>query len=256
MKNYDDYLVLDTIAAAGADIDMKRGFITIDGLGTIIDVNNVLNVNQQVYAAGTASVKTYDLSGLTYSADKRYRVVLRQPQSGYEKSYAYLVDSPSAADFVDKLVADINADAGAIVTAVDATNSIQLTLDNVIVNGVAQGDFYLDVLVDEADQAVAPSVGTAYVAPNGVPAMVNAEIGENVADAAGTYSRFIVEFLDKVQCGPSAGRWDFVKKKVGIYVDENAANFAGFDLNTYFLGTKSGKTYNGAEVYVLNGVAQ
>jgi hypothetical protein len=252
MLYFDEYIIFDTIQAAGADLDMSRGFMTVNGLGHVIPVNWVKGVSVETYQLGVASDKTTDLSGLTYTAGNTYYVILSQPESQWEAKYYYWYDgTPTAAGFVDALVAAINADETSPVTATDATASIQLVMD-----AGEGGDVTMTVYVNDSDATPSPTVNTAYVRPQGTPAQVREQVNDSTAGSdTGTYSRWIIDYIEPVSATEkSVDNW--VKKTIVIYADEAAANFAGFDLSDYLDGSKTGKTYNGAERFILDGVPQ
>lgn len=259
MRYYDHYVIFDTIQATGADLDMDRGWMTINGLDFKIPVNGVRGATQDAYDAGTASDKTWDLNtGVTYAADDTFYVEITQAITGYKRRFFYYPSgTPTAALFVDALVAAINNDdPNCPVTATDAGNSIQLVLDNVQVDGLEEGDFDMQVYQNGNNLSISPTVNTAYDSPQGIPAMVRAEVGDSTAGSdSGQYTRYVFTYNEAV-IGSDPADAHLIEKTVAVYVNETAANFAGFDLDDYLLGTKSGKTYNGAKRYVLNGVPQ
>lgn len=247
---YDDYVVLDTLVVSGGDIDMDRGHISIEGLGSVIPVNHILSVAEVDYALGVVSDKTYDLSGYTYAAGDKYSLTVKQAFSNYEKTfYYYSGDStPTGASSVDAFVAAINADPNCPVTATDATASIQLVLDD-----ATTGDFSVTFKRNDIVVANSEVVNTAFVKPEGTAAMVRAEVGDSSAGAdAGEYQKFVVKYYDDNGVNDEQRVANEIRV-VGIYVDEQATNYAAFDLDDYFLGAKTGKTYNGAKVYTNNG---
>lgn len=252
MRNYDNYTVIDAVQASGADVDMDRGYMTVTGLGDAIPVNRILGVTLDSYTAGTASVKTYNLAGLTYNAGDVYFVELRQPNTDFVKRYHYFPEAtPSGALFVDSLVAQMNLDTTCPVTAVDATASIQLTLDD-----ATKGDFTVDVYRNGVDQAIAPTVGTPFVQPVGTPALMRIEVGDDsVGDNASTYDRYVISYSDPFYHS-SNNSVDGALKVVAIYLNAADGDAGSFDLADYIDGSKTGKTYNGAKNYVLDGVAQ
>jgi len=185
MRKFDDYTVIDAVQASGADLDMTRGYLEVTGLGESIPVNRILGVTKDSYAAGTASEKTYNLTGLTYTAGDTYFVELTQNKTGFSQRYQYFPEgTPSAALFVDAIVAAMNADAVCPVTAVDSTGSVVLTLDD-----PTKGDFQLKVYRNLNIQTVAPTVGTAFVKPNGTPALMREEVGDTSVGADASTSR-------------------------------------------------------------------
>lgn len=230
--------VLNTIQAAAADSVLSGGKYNLnDGsvdLTTPIKLSDATSSEKIAYAAGTASVKDYDYAGVALLADHQYRVAVVVPSnaavSGSVSSEAdeiipireYVIwtggTAPaSASDLVDLLVARINLDSGAKVTASNAGGSLRLTLDD-----VATGDFRT-----ESDGA--ETVTTPYVAPAGTPAIVEA-LAPTKSSPTATYTTWRIDFSDFLRNNAVSGGAVAFPAHILIFADTGATNYAAFEM--------------------------
>ena len=251
-----DVAVLNTIQAAAADVVLSGGKLqlndgSVDLLTDSVKISDALAVVKTAYAAGTASVKEYDLAGVALAANTQYVMSVEVPQvAGFNnvqvsngnfgrneaneliriRTYVVWVGAaPTANELRDLFIARINDDAGARVTAASGgAGVVELTLDD-----VNDGDFST-----EAPAGAAESVTTPYVAPSGTPALVNAD-SPNAASATGQYSTWSISLLRARRHNNVGGGNAFFEEVTRIYADEGATNFAAFEteLDAVLAGT-------------------
>ena len=246
---YEDYSILNTIAAAAADRTLSQGKLSVTGLGEAIPVRSIVEARKATFSAGTASDKTYDLSGFTLEADSVYTLEVsvpgilndgshrnERPQLHTKRAYPVTLDTaPTAARLVDLLVAAVNGDGQSKVTATDGGNSIQLVLDS-----VAQGDFYVKFTKDNVEVAISETVNTAFAAAQGSPALLNADLNnDDDISGAGSYTRYEIEYIVNRNTQQVNGGIVGRKKRVAIFLEEGATNYAALvtGLDAVFNGT-------------------
>jgi hypothetical protein len=226
--NYFEYVILSTVAAVAADLTFTTGLASITGQGVPIEQAQITEWRKDAYAAGTASDKSYDLSsGPTLQANTKYELKVVTPDlegdTPKERSWFYWSgdSAPTAADLVDAFVAAINGDNEALVTAVDATASIQLTLDD-----VATGDFNVRFYRDDVQEIPAPTVNTPYVAPQGTPALVAEATGDANVSSTGQFTRYEVDWLRRTRHNEVNGAYVYQKVTTALFIDETDGDAA------------------------------
>ena len=198
-----DVAVLNSVAALAADVSLSGNKFSITGLGREINLDQIDVVEVEGYAAGTASVKNIDFTGVTLLANHQYRVAVKVPGKiafhggGQEANQLipireYVIYSgtsaPTASALAQLFVDRINADLGADVSAtLQAGDILQLTLTN----DLEQGDFF----TEEPDGATT-AVVTPFVAPAGTPEIVEA-LAPGKSSASAQYDTYTISFRDK-----------------------------------------------------------
>lgn len=190
--------VLDTVQAAAADITFSGGKLEVTGLGEVIKLTDGISYSYDAYAAGTPSVKEYDLSGITLAANYQYRfAVVVDCQVDFHgggkeanelipiREYVIWTGTtvPTADDIKDELIERITLDPDSRVTAADGgAGVLELTL-----NSVEEGDFRA-----ETPEGTVENVTTPFVAPAGTPAVVEANGGN--PNPSGQYDTYTITF--------------------------------------------------------------
>ncbi len=245
--------VLNTVQALAADADLTGNKFTITGLGREISLSQIDVVDYDVYAAGTASIKDIDFTGVTLLANYQYRVAVRVPGKvafhggGQEANQLipireYVVSTgsvaPTATQLAALFVARINADLGADVSAASVAGDImRLTLTN----SLYQGDFTL-----EYPDGATTAVNTAFVAPAGTPAMVEL-LAPGLATSA-SYNTYTISFRDKRRHNAVTGGLVEFPEDVKIFLNSADGDTAALvvEINAIFAGTHTPATdYDG-----------
>jgi hypothetical protein len=238
--------VLNTIQAVAADAVLSGGKFNIndgsDDLTTPTKLVDGIEYEKTAYAAGTPSVKDYDYAGVALLANSQYRVAVVIPSTATVagsvsseadelipiREYIVWTDSApaSASALVDLLVARINLDSDAKVTASNAAGELRLTL-----NDVATGDFRTES--DGSETVVTP-----YVAPSGTPAIVEA-LAPTKSSPTAEYTTYRFDFNDFLRNNAVSGGKVAFPAFLYVFADETAANFAAFDaeMDAIFGGT-------------------
>jgi len=235
--------VLDTVQAAAADITFAGGKLEVTGLGEVIKLTDGISSSFDAYAAGTPSVKEYDFAGITLAANYQYRfavVIDRQVDfNGGGKEANELIPIreyvvwtgttvPTADDIRDEFIQRINQDPQSRVTAASGGAGIlELTLDS-----VEEGDFRA-----ESPEGTVETVTTAFVEPQGTPAVVEANGG--VANPAGQYDTYTITFGKERRQAYVNGGFASFPEDVKIYLESTSGNAAAFitELDSILDGT-------------------
>lgn len=240
-----DVAVLNTIQAVAADVVLAGGKLqlndgSVDLLSDSVIISDGIAVVKSAYAAGTASVKEYDLAGVSLTANSQYVMSVEVPKvAGFNnvlvsngnhgrneasellriRSYTVWVGSAPTADELKTLFIDrINLDASTRVTAASGGSGVvELTL-----NDVNDGDFSTT-----APAGAVEAVTTPYVAPAGTPALVEAD-APSASSATGQYTTWKIT-LNRLRNhnGVSGGKVYFTEE-TRVYADATATNYAAF----------------------------
>lgn len=234
-----DLVVLNTIQAVAADIVLSGGKLqfndgTNDLLRDPVILTDAVASQKIAYAAGTASVKTYDLTAVTLTASTAYRLAVVidgridfASGAGKEadelipiREYIVWFDSAPTADALKAaFIARINGDAQAAVTASSGgVGKVTLTLDSVV-----HGDFRV-----ESPAGTVETVGTAYVAPAGTPAIVEA-LAPNASSATANYTTWRIDFDQRRHHNAVNGGQAMFREFIYVFADATAANYAAFE---------------------------
>lgn len=225
--------VLDTVAAAAADITFSGGNLEVTGLGAIVPINDAYDYSYTAYAAGTASVKEYDFAAIQLVAGITYRfAVIVDCQidftSGGGKEANELIPireyvisagstTPTADEIRDAFVQRINEDPnGRVTAAAGGAGVMVLTLDS-----VAEGDFRY-----EAPLGTVESITTPFVAPAGTPALVTADGG--TPNPAGAYDTYVVSYNQKRRHAAVTGGLVEFPEDVKVYLESTDGNAGDF----------------------------
>ena len=198
-----DVAVLNSVAAAAADVSLSGNKISLTNLSKEYNLDQIYNVAYAAYAAGTPSKKDIDFTACTLLANSQYRVAVIVPGKiafhggGQEanqlipiREYVIYTGSvaPTASELRDLFLDRINSDLGADVSGVAVAGDIlRLTLTN----DLNQGDFNL-----EYPSGATTAVNTAFVAPSGTPEIVEA-LAPGESSAAAQYATYTVSFYEK-----------------------------------------------------------
>lgn len=241
-----DVAVLNSIAAAAADLSLSAGRLSCTNLGTtpqLVGTNR--SSVKTAYAAGTASVKYVDYGAVSLAANTLYTISVEVPNAiafpggGIEanqlskiRTYSWFsgTSAPTAAQVATALVALINADPQARVSAaVTTTDRVTCTLLN-----VADGDFYLSNYNDGGVLATS----TPYVAPAGTPAIVE-EFAPGKSSASATYTTWKITYNELFANAAIAGLKAYKTVDVYIFANTADADYADFatELDAILAGT-------------------
>jgi hypothetical protein len=231
MKKAALAVVLNTVQATAGDLDLLRNVMTLTGLGEGLRLADLVSVNKETYAAGTASVKTLDVSsGISLVAEATYRLKVFCSKTNKSREYTWTsgASAPTAANVATALAAAITADQGndnRLVSATSSTADLVLTLLD-----VDNGDFQIQVTVEGAIQTLSISVGTAYVAPTGTFEVLREltglpeGTGLNEIKTDGQYTTYETILRKYVNHNEVGGAQVVAPLKVVIAVEEGAAN--------------------------------
>lgn len=218
--------VLNTIQAAGADLSLSKGKLSLDSsaadqMGSI-DFKNIESFTTTAYSAGVARVFKFQYSGVSLAADVANTVYLTH--NGETKSYSVISASTwaSATALVTAIVDKINADASAAVVASQSTSILILTQKSAtVVNGTVTG-------TNSSGATVYNTGVTAYVAPSGTEGIVNAAKAGSAAPA-GTYTTYTFVWKKKVGHNAVSGLDVYREVQTLLYVKDSATNYAAFN---------------------------
>ena len=175
-----DVVVLNTILATAGDLSLAGGKMDVTNLGEAIKIADGVSSTKTAYAAGTLSIKSYNIS-IAVAENTIYRLTVSvakantvsgtgsaeadQVNAVREYTVSTGVGASATAAGLKILFEDrINADPQARVTAAGSGVNLELTLKE-----LDGGDFSV---VTHA--GIIETVGTAFVAPAGTPAIVEA----------------------------------------------------------------------------------
>lgn len=231
-------VVLNTIQALAADLVLAGGKLTLnDGsvdLSTPVKLSDGTDFTATNYSAGVASVKEYDLTAVSLTAQSNYRMEVSLPiQANVAgnvtaeaneltniREYVVWFDAaPTADELRDAFIDRINNDTSAKVTAASGgAGIVELTLDD----------------VDDCDFTVVAPAGTVetvttpYTEPAGTPAIVE-ELAPALVSQTATYRTYELSYEELSANGLISGGKVFFPKKLIVFADEGATNFAAFD---------------------------
>lgn len=235
-------VVLNVIQAAGADVVLSGGKLVInDGTNDLLEeirLSDAFEYSKTAYAAGTPSVKTYDLTGTSLEANSQYSLNIDIPgridfngggQEANElirlREYVVWTGNTAPATvsaLVDLLVDRINQDPYSRVTAANNGGDLEITLDD-----VDEGDFFVNLLTSNFN-LTSETLTTPFFAPSGTPEIVE-QFAPNQSSATGEYTTYKIDYKKLYKHHAVGGLQAFKDVFVYIFADETAANFAAFE---------------------------
>jgi hypothetical protein len=139
----DHYVILNVIAATAGDVDVAAGVMTLADLAKKIRLTNCKKVTKKAYAAGTASNKTYALTGITLAASTNYKLIVKCPKLKADNSknqednsdengvrtYNWVsgASAPTAEQVATALDALVTADSSALTSITNTADSLRHT---------------------------------------------------------------------------------------------------------------------------------
>lgn len=244
VKKPVDVVVLNSVQALAADVTLAGNKISFTGSSREISLAQVTLVDYEAYAAGTASIKDIDFSGVTLLANYQYRVAVRVPGKiafhggGQEANQLipireYVVSTGSSAPtatalallFINRINEDLGADVSAAAVAGDI---MRLTLTN----SLYEGDFFT-----EQPDGATTAVNTAFVAPAGTPAMVEAL--KPGSGTSASYDTYTISFNDKRRHAAVTGGIVEFPEIVKLFINSADGDTAALvtEINAIFAGT-------------------
>jgi hypothetical protein len=238
MHKPKDLAVLNVIQALAADVVLSGGdFKLNDGSEDILEpikLTDGISYNKTPYALGTPSIKDVDFAAGPLLAYSQYRLAVEIPGridfngGGQEanqliaiKEYIVWtgVTAPTATSLATDFVAQINLYGESDVTASLNGAELRLTL-----NDVAEGDFFPSVESGATITDITP-----YVAPSGTPAIVEA-LAPTQSSPTAEYTTYQIDYKQYYKHNGVGGMEARKDAYVLIFADENATNFAAFEL--------------------------
>tara|TARA_R100000995_G_scaffold84922_1_gene65890 strand:- start:13887 stop:14669 length:783 start_codon:yes stop_codon:yes gene_type:complete len=222
-KNYD-VAVLNTLQASGADIVISNGKVSLDSgaADQILPIQwkNIVSYSKTSYAAGTAEKEYIDFTAITPAANTEYTLSVKH--NGKTRTYSMIGKTAptNAAAIVTAIVADVNNDPNAVVTAVASTNVVQLTMKASALSGGG---------ITSSSAGASVTTNTAFVAPAGSAAEVEAA-RKGASQTNGEYTKYSIIYDKPVSHNAISGQKAFLEVEAVIYVREGATNFS--DLET------------------------
>lgn len=238
MHKPKDLAVLNVIQALAADVVLSGGdFKLNDGSEDILNPIKVVDgegYNKTGYAVGTHSVKDVDFAAGPLLADSQYRLAIEIPGKiafaggGQEANQLIAIQeyivwtgsvAPTATSLATDMMAQVNLYGESGTTASLAGGKLRLKLDN-----VSEGDFFPSV-----ESGATITVITPYVAPSGTPAMVEA-LAPTQSSPTAQYTTYKIDYKQYYKHNGVGGMEARKDEYVLIFADENAANFAAFEI--------------------------
>jgi|GEM_PF-3957813 hypothetical protein len=245
-----DSVVLNTIQASHADFVLSEGTITINGLATPIPIKNIIKGGYQeiAYAAGTPKVVTLTVTG-TPATNTLYKIRLKaysaqgnqlssaQQKYVLSKDYAYYTGASDTATTVGAgLAALISNDLEGFATATSSSGVMTITAAD------ATADLIVTVVDPSQASVLVVTTGTAYVAPAGTFAIVNAI--NPTAVSGNTYQTYV--FILKAEIpgkGLNSPGNEYIVGEVILFANSADSNFSALDT---YIGTVVGGTATAA----------
>jgi hypothetical protein len=227
-----DVVVLNTILATAGDLSLAGGKMDVTNLGEAIKIADGVSSTKTAYAAGTPSIKSYNMTGATIADNAIYRLTVsvakantvsgtgsaEADQINAVREYTVSTEAGATATKLKLLFeARINADPQATVTAAGSTTNLELTLKK-----IDGGDFTV-----VAPSGVGESVGTAFVAPAGTPAIVEA-CAPSQSSPTATYTTWTIVYNRNSRHYAVGGAYVQNTVYVDIFADSGATNYAAF----------------------------
>lgn len=235
-KGYDSVIVLNTEAAT--DAVLATGQLTIKdeagNNGLVVKMSDILGFQADVYAAGTANVRTIDFAGVTVVANGIYSMTIdfpnvvnffgggRETKAVYTtRTYTVSVDAtPTTAELRNLFKARIDADLNSGVATSGSGTQIVLTCSS-----ANAGDILLTLPTGATNINTTP-----WVSPVGTPAeLAVATNNSSVVLATGEYKRYTLKISKRIPHNAVEGMRVSKEVFVAVYAEENAAAFAAFD---------------------------
>lgn len=230
----DNVAILDTPTAA-TDVDLSTGLLTLkDEAGNAaikVLISDITGWKYDAYAAGTANVVDVDLTAAVLTANSTYSLTVSAPYvqdfygGGKEtgavfstRTYTVSVDAtPTVAELQALLVARVNADINAFVTASSqAGDVVRLTADSAQAGALIVTTTISGATI--ADQ-------TAWVSPVGTVAEAKQYVNDNLVIGAG-YMRYVIEYRKHISHNAVKGLQVVKSAKAIYYIDAIHANTA------------------------------
>lgn len=222
--------VLNTIQAVAADITFgPGGAFTVTDLGEVIKLGDGEAFAATAFAAGTASVKEYNLAAVSLTAETVYTMIVNvdhpeNPEPDESLNRSYTVSSgttvPTADELRDLFIARINLDTNRKVEpASGGAGIVELTLNDIDI-----GDFN----VPTSPAGTVEAVTTPFVAKAGTPAQVEL-LAPGQSSATATYKEYELQYRRFARNNAISGAFTHQLERVLIFADTGATNFAAFD---------------------------
>ncbi len=238
-KPFETVVLNSMVAAAGNSVLAGGKYMIVDAasvpLMSKFRIADGLSYSKTAYAAGTASIKTYNLTGISLAAGTIYRLTVDIQgrvdfaSGGGKESNAlftlrdYEVSSGSSISTADEIksafITRINADPQAGVTASSGGVGI-LTLT---LNDVNTGDF----TVPESPAGTVDGISTAFVAPSGTYDIVK-KYAPLSASPTGNYTTWTINYNRQYRSAAVSGSILGTPVFIYIFAEETDANFAAF----------------------------
>lgn len=234
LKNYSLIGLLNTNPSVAADVVLANGELTIqDSTSTVgslpwggtVKWVDIVDNTITAASAGVFAVKQFTTNAVTPAVSTAYKVqIFPDPESGINPStYIYNTGAvaPVIATLITAIAAQITADSQGVYTATNNANNLRIQGNLGTLNQKVY-DFNMTISI-----AVAQTVVTPLVQPQGTPAIINANSGIPLANlTAATYNTYEVKYTEKVE--NAAGTFEVFNREAVVYVDDTAdVLFAG-----------------------------
>lgn len=242
LKNYSLIGVLNTNPSVAADVAIANGqlsvtdtTVTVGSLswGGVINWVDVTDNTVTAASAGVFAVKQFTTNAVVPTASTQYTVrIFPDPASGVNPSaYIYTTGTvaPAIATLITAIAAQITADSQGTYTATNNANNLRIQGNLGTLNQQVY-DFSMSISI-----AVAQTVVTPLVQPQGTPSVINSNTGIPLANlTAATYNTYEVKYTEKVE--NAAGTFEVVNREAVVYVDDTADVLFAANWNTIFTG--------------------
>lgn len=231
-----DVAVLNSIAAAAADLALAGGKMSCTGLSDTIKLSDGISYTKTAYAAGTLSQKTVDFTAISLAANTAYRLAIVVPDAkdfsggGREANQlipireyvVYSGDSaPTATEIATAFKERINLD---LQRKVDASSAAALlTLDLI---KLTEGDFFISD--ENAPAGAVVATVTPFVAPSGTPELVEA-VAPTQSIPTGEYTTYVITINKLFRHAAISGLQCYKDVDIYIFAEENDADFGDFE---------------------------
>lgn len=242
LKNYSLIGVLNTNPSVAADVAIANGelsvtdtTVTVGSLswGGVIKWVDITDNTVTASSAGVFSVKQFTTNAYAPVASTQYTVrIFPDPASGINPStYIYTTGTvaPAIATLITAIAVQITAQSQGTYTATNVGNDLRIAGNLGTLNQEVY-DFSMSISI-----AVAQTVVTPLVQPQGTPSVINANTGIPLANlTAATYNTYEVAYTEKVQ--NAAGTFEVFNREAVVYVDDTADVLFAANWGTIFGG--------------------
>lgn len=176
-----DSLVLNTVAAAAADVTLDKGNISFAGLGTVIPLRKVLKANAYIdtaYNAGQAKWMTYTFTNVDNSTSYTMSLIktpvvaegIQQANAAYNGTERYTIVSDASATVTEVATAFRNAILTAIAAGTSAFSTASIVAGALTVKpAVGNANFDFLITLDQTLTAAGAAIGSQSVAQALIP---------------------------------------------------------------------------------------